>query len=81
MQSLQRDPGAGDRSGAGAAIGLDHVAIDGDLALAERDEIDHGAQLRPISRWISTVRPRCLPPTPRARCARRWRAATCRIRR
>ncbi len=25
---VQRDPGAGDRGGAGAAIGLDDVAID-----------------------------------------------------
>src|SRR5262249_54817689 len=41
---VQRDPGARDRGRARAAVGLDHVAIDGDLALAERREIDHGAQ-------------------------------------
>ena len=47
--------------GAGAAVGLDHVAVDGDLPLAERLQIDHGAQERPIRRWISCVRPPCLP--------------------
>ena len=41
---VQRHPAAGDRGGARAAVGLDHVAVDGDLALAERLEIDHGAQ-------------------------------------
>jgi hypothetical protein len=40
---VQRHPGAGDRGRAGAAIGLDDVAVDGDLAFAERFEIDHGA--------------------------------------
>ena len=44
---VERDPGAGDRGGAGAAVGLDHVAIDGDLALAERLEVDDGAQAAP----------------------------------
>ena len=41
---MQRDPGAGDRGGAGAAVGLDHVAVERDLALAERLQVDHGAQ-------------------------------------
>ena len=41
---MQRDPGAGDRGGAGAAVGLDDVAIDGDLPLAERRQIDDRAQ-------------------------------------
>ena len=41
---VERDPGAGDRSGAGSAVGLDDVAVDGDLTLAERLEIDHRAQ-------------------------------------
>ena len=40
----ERHPGAGDRGRAGAAVGLDHVAIDGDLAFAERGEIDHRTQ-------------------------------------
>ena len=57
----KRDPRAGDRCGARAAVGLDDVAVDGDLPLAERRQIDHRAQERPISRWISTVRPPCLP--------------------
>src|SRR5436190_23301207 len=35
----QRHPGAGDGGGAGAAVGLDHVAIDRDLAFAERCEV------------------------------------------
>ena len=38
---LERHPGAGDRRGAGAAIGLDDVAIDDDLALAQGLEVDH----------------------------------------
>ena len=40
----QRHPGAGNGGGAGAAVGLDDVAIERDLALAERFEIDDGAQ-------------------------------------
>ena len=59
----QRHPGAGNGRGAGAAVGLDDVAIERDLPLAERFEVDDGAQaMRPISRWISWVRPDCLPP-------------------
>src|SRR3984957_1257040 len=44
---VERDPGAGDRRGAGAAVGLDDVAVDGDLALAERLEVAHRAQAAP----------------------------------
>ena len=44
---VQRHPGAGDRGGAGAAVGLDHVAVDGDLPLAERRQIDHRAKAAP----------------------------------
>src|SRR5690606_923012 len=33
--------------GAGAAVGLQHVAVDDDLALAERAEVDHRAQTAP----------------------------------
>src|SRR6056297_1344137 len=33
-----------DRGGAGAPVGLQHVAVHGDSALAERGEIRHGAQ-------------------------------------
>ena len=40
----QRHPGAGDRRGAGAAVGLDDVAVEGDLPLAERLQVGDGAQ-------------------------------------
>jgi hypothetical protein len=40
----QRDKAAGDGGGAGAAIGLQHVAIDHDLALAQRRQVAHRAQ-------------------------------------
>ena len=40
----QRDERAGDRSGARAAVGLDHVAIEPHGALAERFQIRHRAQ-------------------------------------
>lgn len=36
--------GAGDRGGAGTAVGLDDVAVQGDRELAEGFEIDHRAQ-------------------------------------
>ncbi len=41
---MQRHPGAGDRGGAGASIGLEHVAVDHDLLLAKRGEVGDGAQ-------------------------------------
>jgi heat-inducible transcriptional repressor len=41
---MQRHPAAGDRGGAGAAVGLEDIAIHRDLALAERGEIDRHAQ-------------------------------------
>ena len=41
---MQRDPGAGDRGSARAAIGLKHIAIDHDLLLAERGEVGDGAK-------------------------------------
>ena len=44
---MQCDPGAGDRCRARAAVGLNDVAVDGDLALSERFEIDHRAQAAP----------------------------------
>src|SRR5690606_1607926 len=37
-------PCPGDGGGAGAAIGLDHVAIDDDLAFAELGQVDDGAE-------------------------------------
>src|SRR5437867_2092539 len=41
---MQRDEAAGDRRGARAAVGLEHVAVDLDGALPERAEIGDGAQ-------------------------------------
>ena len=41
---VERNPCAGDGGGAGAAIGLDHVAVDADLALTQRLQINDGAQ-------------------------------------
>src|SRR5436305_11178278 len=41
---VEGDIAAGDRGGAGAAIGLDHVAIDADLPLAHRGEVGHRPQ-------------------------------------
>ncbi len=40
----ERDEGAGDRGAARAAVGLQHVAVDPDRALAERLHVDHRAQ-------------------------------------
>jgi hypothetical protein len=40
----ERDIAAGDRGGARAAVGLQHVAVEGDGALAERGEVDDRAQ-------------------------------------
>ena len=39
-----RDAGARDRCGAGAAVRLQHVAIDGELSFAEQAQIDYRAQ-------------------------------------
>src|SRR5262249_2392071 len=44
---IERDPRAGDGCGAGAAISLDDVAVDGDLAFAQRLEIGYRAQAAP----------------------------------
>ena len=78
---MQRDPAAGDRGGARAAVGLDHVAIDGDLLLAERLQVDHGAQ-RAADQPLDLQRAAALlaRPRPRGACARRSSAAACRIR-
>ncbi len=59
---MQRHPGAGDRRRAGAAIGLEHVAIHRDLLLADGRQVRDGAGASgPIRRWISCVRPEGLP--------------------
>ncbi len=44
---VQRHPGAGDSRRASAAVGLDDVAVDGDLPLAELGQVDHCAQRAP----------------------------------
>jgi hypothetical protein len=44
---VKRNPCAGDRGGAGAAVGLDHIAVDGNLALTDRFQIDDRAQAPP----------------------------------
>ena len=59
---VQREVAAADRRRAGAAVGLEHVAVDdrpgarraATMSLTARSE-------RPMSRWISCVRPLCLP--------------------
>src|SRR3546814_2951052 len=43
----QRDIGTGDGGGAGAAIGLQHIAIERDRAFAERGAIHAGTQAAP----------------------------------
>ena len=52
--AMQRHPGAGDAGGAGAAIGLQDVAVDVDLALAHGRQIDHGAQ-RPADQALDLL--------------------------
>ena len=78
----ERDVAAGDRRAAGAAVGLQHVAVDVDRALAERVEVGDAAQAaadqaldldrrgRPACPW------RC-----RAACARPWTRGASRTRR
>src|SRR5262249_22081623 len=44
---VQRDPSAGDGRRAGSAVGLDHVAVDRDLPLAQCGEIEYRAQAAP----------------------------------
>ena len=62
----QRDVAAGDRCRARAAVGLQDVAVDRDGVLAERVASTTARKLRPISRWISSVRPLCGRARPRA---------------
>ena len=58
----ERDIGAGDRGAARAAIGVQHVAIERDRSSRpSRARSTTARRLRPIRRWISCVRPDCLP--------------------
>ena len=52
---VQRDVAAADRRGAGAAVGLEHVAVDGDLHLAEHGEVGHRAE-RPADETLDLLR-------------------------
>ena len=59
---VQCEVAAADAGGAGAAIGLQHVAVDDHLSFARARRMSHAARSdRPMRRWISTVRPLCLP--------------------
>ena len=64
----RRDVDAGDRGAARAAVGLEDVAVEPQRALAERLEVDHGAQ-RPADQPLDLDGPALL--LARARLARR----------
>ena len=49
----QRDITTGNGGGAGAAVGLKHVAIDGHLAFSQGRESHTARSERPTRRWIS----------------------------
>ena len=73
---------AGDRSGARAAVGLQHVAVDRDRVLAERGQIDGSAQRaadQPRDLVGAPADP-ALAPT-HGRCGSAWRAAASSTRR
>ena len=64
----ERHIGARDRGTAGAAVGLQDVAVEVDGAFPERPSRSRPRRERPIRRWISTVRP-----SGRPRSTSRWR--------
>ena len=80
-RELERDVAAGDRRAARAAVGLEHVAVDPDRALAERREVDRprAASGRSAAGSRRCARPRG-PSRRRAACARPWRRAASRTR-
>src|SRR5690606_4692569 len=55
----QRNPRARDRRGAGSTVGLNHVAIEHDLPLAELGEVGHGAE-RTADQPLDLLRPPAL---------------------
>ena len=60
---VQCEIAAADRRRAGAAVGLQHVAVDDDLPLAQHDDVAHAPQ-RPADEPLDLlVRPPCLPRT------------------
>ena len=69
---VQRDKAAGDGGGAGAAIGLQHVAVDDDLALAQRRQIARrrAASGRPAAGFPGCGRTAC--PAAASRRMRSW---------
>ncbi len=82
MASLQRHEGAGDGGGAGAAVGLDDVAVEGDGALAQFAQVDRGAQRAADQALDLQGAPALLAARRLApHAARWWSAAACRIRR
>src|SRR5690606_11010154 len=52
---VEGDKTSSDRGGAGSAIGLDDVAVDGDLELAELLQVDHGPE-RPADQALDFQR-------------------------
>ena len=52
---VQRDPPAADRRGARAAVGLQHVAVDGELHVGHRPEVGDRAQ-RPADQPLDLLR-------------------------
>ena len=67
----QGDVGPGDGRRAGAAVGLEDVAVEGDAVLAQRPRSIAARRERPISRLISCVRPPIRPFTD-SRSLRVW---------
>ena len=67
-RAVQRHVAAADRRAAGAAVGLDHVAVDPDRALAERGEVDHRPQ-RPADQPLDLDRAPVLLPAASRRAA------------
>ena len=57
---MQRHPGSGDAGGAGAAVGLQDVAVDIYLSLAHGGEVDHGPQ-RPTDQALDLLGAARLP--------------------
>ena len=53
---VERDPGAGDRGGAGAAVGLDDVAIERDRPLSEPAKLRDAAE-RPSDQALDLLSP------------------------
>ena len=52
---VRSHPGASDRSGAGTAVGLQHIAVDQDAALAQGLEVKNAAQ-RPADQALDLLR-------------------------